>query len=329
LLLTKQKITYIVINNKKIEIESKLKLGGSMKKFFTIIVLLFSIALFAEKTRIFINEIEGMNMNSKTKPVIMELLKMEFNSYDYETVEEESLLHDYSLDVQIIRFEKSRAYFVATLYKGTEKEHYIKKIINDSDKLDIFIARVVKAIVKMESIDDTKDVTNLLSEEETISESKQKMKIKFEGDVGIHFGTIELNTDRNYNYLPAYIGIGYGFYHPDFFFIVKSYSIVQGLGIRIGLYKITNRKSNSFFYGANIGAGVLWGPYSYYNDHFNQLVDDMNPYVAPVVAASVGGIFFRTMKINLKPELILEFNFRESTKMEVVAALSGFVTLIY
>jgi len=44
--LTKQKITYIVINNKKIEIESKLKLGGSMKNKNTINAIIGCVSSF-------------------------------------------------------------------------------------------------------------------------------------------------------------------------------------------------------------------------------------------------------------------------------------------
>lgn len=300
-----------------------------MKRVLTLIFLLASMAIFAEQNSIYIREIEGLNVNQKTKPIIAELLKMEFEGYGYTVMESESIPHEYTLKVDIIRFEAERAYFIATLYKGETKEHYIKKIITDSDKLDIFISRTVKAIVNRESIDETKDVANVLAEEETISENEQKMKMKMEGDVGIHFGTVELNADRNYHYLPAYLALGVAFYHPDFFFSIKSFSFVQGLGLRIGMYKIANRNVNSYFFGADIGAGVLWGPYSYYNDYWDELVDVTDPYVAPVAAVSFGGMFFRTMKVSLKPELRLEFNFRKSTTLEVVSALNGFVTIVF
>lgn len=300
-----------------------------MKKLLAILSTIITLSLFAEQTTIFVKDIEGININSKTKPIIMELLKMELNSYGYITVDAESVPHEYTLHVQIIKFEETRAYFVATMYKGNLKEYYIKKIITESDKIDVFIARLVKALVKKESIDETKDVANILAEEETVSDFEQKMKMKIEGDVGIHFGTVELNTDRNYHYLPAYIGLGIGFYHPDFFFSIKSFSIIQGLGIKIGMYKIANRKSNSLFFGGDVGAGVLWGPFSYYNVYMGELVNDLDPYVAPVVSVSVGGIFFRTMKVSLKPEMRLELNFRKSDYMEVVASLSGFISLVY
>ncbi|HAV92279.1 TPA: hypothetical protein DCW38_03765 [candidate division WOR-3 bacterium] len=300
-----------------------------MKKLLVILSAIITLSLFAEQTTIFVKDIEGVNINSKTKPAIMELLKMELNSYDYITVDSDTVPHEYTLHVQIIKFEETRAYFVATMFKGNVKEYYVKKIINESDKIDVFIARVVKALVNKETIDETKDVANVLAEEETVSDFEQKMKLKMEGDVGIHFGTVELNADRNYHYLPAYIGLGVGFYHPDFFFSIKSLSIIQGLGIKIGMYKIANRKSNSLFFGGDVGAGVLWGPFSYYDAYFDQLLDDIDPYVAPVVSLSVGGIFFRTMKVSLKPEMRLEFNFRKSDSMEVTASLNGFISLVF
>ncbi len=290
-----------------------------MKFLGTIILLVFGLFILANET-IFVADPVMVNVENDALVVVKELIVSELEVQGYNVVTDSTQVYDYKLFTKILRFEDERAKFIFKLQKDNNNIYTIERTITSEDRLDVFIKRMVTAIIKREDVGESKEVGNIIAEEETISDFEEPFKTKVELDLGMHLGTQELNMNYDISYSkPVYLGVGLSFQRPTFAISVKSISFFQGIGMKIGGYHIMSRKANALIYGGDFGVGYFYGEVPSAASH---------AYVGPFISGSVGYFFGRTNSIYLKPELRVSASYlKENGVSEIVFSANIYLTL--
>jgi len=300
-----------------------------MVKKLVFIIVLTAFILISSET-VYIHKPDMINVKSNMQEIITELQAIEIQKlgYQIDSIPENS---DYQIKSRIIRFEDERAYYVAQLLQNDKLEFEVSRIITSEDKLDIFTGRIMTALMNRENIEDTKEVGKTITEEETLSDAKEQFESHFSLGLGAHLGTVE-STAPDYHYLPVFANLSMYFTKPDYMFSVQTVNVFEGLGLKVGTYRINSRNVNSFFYGGAIGAAVLWGPYTATGTNWNNetyTYTDIDPFFAPVFSASIGGLFNRTSNIVLKPEFELSFMYKKTTSYQIISSAGIYISLVF
>lgn len=299
-----------------------------MKKMMILVFISFTFLLHAET--VFFEDPKLVNVHEKMKEIVKELQIAKIKTLGY-TVDSLSENSDYQIRTKIIRFEDGRAYYTMQLMQNSELIFEVSKIITDGDKLDLFIERMLFSLMNQQDFKDSKIVGNVIVEEETLSDIKEPFKTSFALGIGAHLGTIESITP-DYHYLPVFTNLSLYFTKPEYMFSIQSSNFFEGLGLRIGSYKITTKEVNALFYGGAVGVGVFWGPYySTYVDYAGNTIQrtSTDPFLSPIVSASIGGLFNRTSTVVLKPELEISIEYRKSNTVQLITSANVYISLMF